>query len=198
MAQRKLLFASIAIITLGIIGGAAWYVWSTQLRSTDDTASQESSPTENKVQLKTITINGNTFRYPDDDNNKQVIVEDSGSLLSPEIAYAPLRSYFAGTTDKACMNVTAGMMQAGRISDLFGPSSPYGQAVTPTEKQAKVDRLLEDGKAVKQDDLYVLAPSKQNESCAQLAEAKDAKLKIALFEAQEIEKNWLKSLILVR
>ena len=192
--QKWLVAGGALVVVLGLFG-SAWYVWSTQLRSADETGNQnQPMATDNKTEFKTLTVNGYTFKYPLNENNEQVIVRDIGNMTSPEIAYQPVRTYFAGNTNKDCADANAGLLQAGRLADLFGPSNTYGSATSLPDKQAKIDTLINSGKAVKVGDIYVLAPSKQNEPCEELANPKGGKLQIALFEAQEIEKTWLKSL----
>lgn len=193
--RQKLIFAIAIIIGLAGLLAVVWYVWSTQLKLADQT---DVSSQANKVtEYKNLTVNGYTFKYPLSDNNRQVILEESGNIASPVVVYAPVRNYFVGSSDKACQAANAGLLQADRVENLFGPSNPYGSLATTEQKQAKVDSLIKDGRAVKLGDIYVLAPSKQNEPCAELAKPKDGKLQIALFEAQAIQKDWLQSLEIV-
>jgi hypothetical protein len=199
MSKRQKIIVIIAIIAaITALLSAGWYVWTTQLKSADvvDSQSQTASQAD-KTEYKNLTVNGYTFKYPLNSNNAQVLLEDSGNVSSPFVAYAPVRSYFVGNSNKDCQAATAGLLQADRLDKLFGPSNPYGFAETVAQKQAKADGLVKGGRAVKLGDIYVLAPSKQNEPCAELTDPKDGKLQIALFEAQEIQRQWLKSLEIV-
>jgi hypothetical protein len=141
-----------------------------------------------------ITVNGYILKYPVDDNNDQVIVEDIGNPYSPQIAYAPVRQYFFASTDASCHKASAGLMQVDKLDTLLGSIDPT-DIPDHAANLAQIKKLIDNGKAVKLgDDLYALAPRKQNEPCEELTNPKDGKLQMALFESQDIEKNWLKSL----
>lgn len=169
---------------------------------TNSTAKVQDSAVENKT-LKVVTntdeVRTYTLTYPLDENNNNVIQEprENDSLGLSWISYKPIRDYFstASGASNDCKIWVAGTLSVGRVQDLFGDSSPYGYSDTQTGKEQKLTELIAAGKAVKlSDDVYALAPSKQNEPCTDIRESSDPALKSALQGVDKIQAAWLKSL----
>ena len=99
-----------------------------------------------------------------------------------------------------CKNVLkCAKLELAKLESKYKKEHLSNPLFSYTVTRKEMDKLISGGRAVKLgDDLYALPPSKQNETCNELTNPKDGKLQIALFEAQDIERTWLKSLTLER
>ena len=183
---------AIFVVSL-IVGAVGWYVWYITSRpDTSDTGRKQTASTN--YEYKSLTVNGHKLRYPLDENNQQVIIEESSDPRFPQIAFTPLRRHFAASADEACRTINEGLLQVDSLANLR-KSIDQDAADDPVADQKVINSFIAAGLAVKlDDDLYALAPRKQGEACKEATKPKDAKLQLALFEAQEIERQWLASL----
>jgi hypothetical protein len=183
------------IVLLGAIVFVVWFVWQANTQKTDTTQSantstntsqQSSTPTE----TKTLTVGAYKVAYPLNENNKKVIVEADN-----DISYEPITAYFASQNDATadCKAWIAGRLYVGKTSELL--TTPYGSTESAASMQTKINQLIQEGDAAKlSDDVYALAPIKQNETCTQTFEDNEATLKKAVEEKDAIETAWLKTM----
>lgn len=200
------IFGAIGFVALRVVNPSKFEkqaATQTGTASKAKTTKEESTDTTGAKTLKVVTstdeVRTYTLTYPFNENNKNVIQEavKNNSLGNSKISFKPVRDYFntVSAASNDCKYWAAGYLRVGRVQDLFGDSSPEGNVESQAGKEQQLAELVTAGKAVQlSDDVYALAPSKQNEPCTDIYESNDPALKTALQETDKIQAAWLKSL----